>query len=73
VTSRKPLDPDRGAREIRESISEGSKLRRGRNIDLSHEHHQIHTWDRASGFHGLNSHEYSNRNHENHDTRYPND
>jgi hypothetical protein len=43
-------------------VWEGSKLRRGRTIDSSREDRRIHTWDRASGFHGSKSREHCNRN-----------
>jgi hypothetical protein len=37
------------------SISEGSKLRRGRTVDLSHKGHWIYTWIFVSSFHGWKS------------------
>jgi hypothetical protein len=45
-------------------FSKGPKLRRGRTIDPSHEDRRIYTWNRASGFRGLKSRDYSSRNRE---------
>jgi hypothetical protein len=45
----------RGARDIRQSILEGSKHRRVRTVYPSHKGHRIYTWFRISGFRRLNS------------------
>jgi hypothetical protein len=43
-------------------VSEGSKLRRGRTIDLSHKSHWIYTWILVSGFRGWKSRKPCNGN-----------
>jgi hypothetical protein len=61
---RGPLDLERVQGRYADVFSKGSKLRRGRTVDLSHEDHRIYTWYSASRFRGLKSHEQRNKNHE---------
>jgi hypothetical protein len=63
VKSREPLDLTEVQGRYNNIFSKGSKLRRGRTVDLSHEDHQIYTWNHASGFCRFKSRNYCNRNH----------
>jgi hypothetical protein len=55
VNLREPLDLAEVQGRYDEVFPKGSKLRRARTVDPSHEDHWIYAWIRISGFPGLNS------------------